>query len=103
MKKGIGVFVGILLAIGIFVGLSCIVVTGEDEYTLVRQFGKIDHVESEAGLSFKVPFVQTVDTLPKKVLLYDLAPSDVITKDKKTVSKTFTLSSKKKNNLTITI
>jgi membrane protease subunit HflC len=85
MKKGIGAFFGILLVIAIFVGLSCVVVTGEDEYKLVRQFGKIDHVESEAGLSFKVPFIQTVDTLPKKILIYDLAPSDVITRDKKTM------------------
>ena len=85
MKKIVGPLIGILIAIGLFIGFSCIVVTGEDEYKLVRQFGKIDHVESEAGLSFRVPFIQTVDTLPKKVLLYDLAPSDVITKDKKTM------------------
>lgn len=85
MKKIVGPLLGILIAIGLFIGLSCIVVTGEDEYKLVRQFGKIDHVESEAGLSFRLPFIQTVDTLPKKVLLYDLAPSDVITKDKKTM------------------
>lgn len=85
MKKIVGPLLGILIAIGLFIGLSCIVVTGEDEYKLVRQFGKIDHVESEAGLSFRVPFMQTVDTLPKKLLLYDLAPSDVITKDKKTM------------------
>lgn len=85
MKKIVGPLLGILIAIGLFIGLSCIVVTGEDEYKLVRQFGKIDHVESEAGLSFRVPFIQTVDTLPKKLLLYDLAPSDVITKDKKTM------------------
>ena len=85
MKKGIGAFIGFLAVIVVFVGLSCMVVTGEDEYKLVRQFGKIDHVESEAGLSFKVPFIQTVDTLPKKILIYDLAPSDVITRDKKTM------------------
>ena len=85
MKKLAGPLTGILIAIAIFLGLSCIVVTGEDEYKLVRQFGKIDHVEAEAGLSFKVPFIQTVDTLPKKILIYDLAPSDVITRDKKTM------------------
>ena len=85
MKKLAGPLTGILIAIAIFLGLSCIVVTGEDEYKLVRQFGKIDHVETEAGLSFKVPFIQTVDTLPKKILIYDLAPSDVITRDKKTM------------------
>ena len=49
MKKGMGAFFGFILVIAIFIGLSCVVVTGEDEYKLIRQFGKIDHVESEAG------------------------------------------------------
>ena len=77
MKKGIGFFAGFIIVVALFLGLSCMVVTGENEYKLVRQFGKIDHVQSEAGLSFKVPFIQTVDTLPKKVLLYDLTPKPI--------------------------
>lgn len=85
MKKGLGVFAGFIAVAALFLCLSCMVVTGENEYKLVRQFGKIDHVESEAGLSFKIPFIQTVDSLPKYIQLYDLAPSDVITKDKKTM------------------
>lgn len=85
MKKGIGFFAGFIVVVALFLGLSCMVVTGENEYKLVRQFGKIDHVESEAGLSFKLPFIQTVDSLPKYIQLYDLAPSDVITRDKKTM------------------
>ena len=85
MKKGLGVFAGFIVVVALFLGLSCMVVTGENEYKLVRQFGKIDHVESEAGLSFKLPFIQTVDSLPKYIQLYDLAPSDVITRDKKTM------------------
>ena len=64
---------------------SCIVVTNENEYSLVRQFGKIDHVVDEAGISFKIPFIQSVDTLPKQTMLYDLYASDVITSDKKTM------------------
>ena len=85
MKKGLGVFAGFIVVVALFLGLSCMVVTGENEYKLVRQFGKIDHVESEAGLSFKLPFIQTVDSLPKYIQIYDLAPSDVITRDKKTM------------------
>ncbi len=69
----------------LIIGASCIVVTNENEYSLIRQFGKIDHVVSQAGVSFKIPFIQSVDTLPKQTLLYDLSPSDVITSDKKTM------------------
>ena len=79
----------ILLVIVLFVllvaGASSIVITRENEYSLVRQFGKIDHVVSEAGVSFKIPFIQSVDTLPKQILLYDLPSSDVLTSDKKTM------------------
>ena len=64
---------------------SSIVITRENEYSLVRQFGKIDHVVGTAGISFKIPFIQSVDTLPKQILLYDLPSSDVITSDKKTM------------------
>ena len=74
----------ILLAL-LIVGASSIVVTNENQYSVVRQFGKIDHVVSDAGVSFKIPFIQSVATLPKQTLLYDLRPSDVITSDKKTM------------------
>lgn len=74
-----------LLLIALMVGSSCFVVTNENEYSLVRQFGRIVAVHDEAGVTFKIPFVQTVDKLPKQVMLYDLSPSDVITSDKKTM------------------
>lgn len=76
------IFLVVLLVIGL---LSSIVITAENEYSLIRQFGKVDHVITNAGISFKIPFIQSVDTLPKQTLIYDLAPSDVITKDKKTM------------------
>lgn len=69
----------------IFVGFSSLVITKENEYKVIRQFGKIDHVETKAGVSFKIPFLQTEATLPKCILVYDLSPSDVITQDKKTM------------------
>ena len=79
----------VLLAIIVFaiviVGASSIVITKENEYSLIRQFGRVDHVVSTAGVSFKIPFIQSVDTLPRQTMLYDLSPSDVITSDKKTM------------------
>ena len=74
-----------LLAVLLILGASSLVVTNENEYSLIRQFGKVDHVVAEAGISFKIPFIQSVDKLPKQTLIYDLAPSDVITSDKKTM------------------
>lgn len=73
-----------LLAL-LIVGGNSLVITYENEYSLIRQFGKVDHVVDQAGVSFKIPFVQSVDKLPKETLLYDLSSSDVITSDKKTM------------------
>lgn len=82
MKK---IILSVTILAVLIIGASSIVITQENEYSLVRQFGKIDHVVSESGISFKIPFIQSVDTLPKEILLYDLSSSDVITSDKKTM------------------
>lgn len=86
MKKVIAKFFLIIAVLAALVGLSgSLVVTRENEYKLIREFGRVNRVINKAGLSFKVPFIQTADTLPKQLLLYDLAASDVITMDKKTM------------------
>lgn len=83
MKKKIA---GIIIAV-VLLGLlgTSVVVTAENEYRLVRQFGRISRVIETPGLSVKIPFIQTTDTYPKQTLLYDLTPSEVITRDKKTM------------------
>lgn len=91
-KKVLHWFVGIVVVLLVVVGLNSIVITYEDEYTLVRVFGKIERVITEEGISFKIPFIEQTDTLPRQILLYDMAASDVITKDKKTmVTDTYVL------------
>lgn len=64
---------------------NSIVICREDEYKLIRQFGKVQRVVSVSGLTFKAPFIQSVDTVPKEILIYDLPASDVITSDKKSM------------------
>lgn len=64
---------------------SGLIITEQNEYKLVRRFGKVERVVENPGISFKVPFLETTQILPKETLLYDLAPSDVITRDKKTM------------------
>ena len=81
--KKIGILIGVS-AVVIAVGAS-VTVTQQNEYKLIRQFGKVDRVISSSGISFKIPFIESTQALPKETLLYDLAASDVITKDKKTM------------------
>ena len=81
--KKIGILIGVS-AVVVAVGAS-VTVTRQNEYKLIRQFGKVDRVISSSGISFKIPFIESTQSLPKETLLYDLAASDVITKDKKTM------------------
>lgn len=83
MKKKIVAAAAAVVLLVLFA--SSVVITAENEYSLVRQFGRISRVIDEAGLSVKIPFIQTTDTYPKETLLYNLTPSEVITKDKKTM------------------
>ena len=81
--KKIGILIGVS-AVVVAVGAS-VTVTQQNEYKLIRQFGKVDRVISSSGISFKIPFIESTQSLPKETLLYDLAASDVITNDKKTM------------------
>ena len=79
------IVIAIIAFIAVVVLLNSMVVTKENEYTLIKEFGKVERIVPNAGLSFMIPFIQTTDTLPKTMLLYDLTASDVITQDKKTM------------------
>ena len=80
--KNIAVIIGIA---ALALAGTSVTVTEQNEYKLIRQFGKVDRVISQPGISFKIPFIESTQSLPKETLLYDLAASDVITKDKKTM------------------
>ena len=83
--KGLKWIFAVLVIVLILLGCSCMVVTYPNEYAVVKQFGKIVSVRENPGLSMKAPFVQHVEKIEKEVLLYDLAVSDVMTKDKKSM------------------
>ena len=83
IKSTVIILTVILLVI---IGISASTFTvNSNEYAVVRQFGKVITIYDETGLQFKIPFVQSVDKLPKTKLIYDLPVSEVITKDKQTM------------------
>jgi membrane protease subunit HflC len=57
----------------------------EDEYRVVRQFGEIKRIVNEPGINLKIPFIQSVTTLPKSQMTYNVSEEEINTKDKKRI------------------
>lgn len=78
-----------VLLVGVILYSSSFVVTKPGEYNVVVQFGEIKRVEtsesSPYGVSLKIPFIQSVKTISSKLKISDLAASDVMTSDKKSM------------------
>jgi membrane protease subunit HflC len=84
-KRITGVLIIILLIAGIIILASSVVITKENQFSIIKRFGKIERVVKEAGLSLRTPFIETVNVIPKSIQYYDMPESDVITMDKKTM------------------
>lgn len=84
-KSIAGIIFLIIFIAAIILLSTTLVVTKENEYSIIKRFDKIERIIDSAGLSFKTPFVETVDKLPKSIQFYDVPTSDVITVDKKTM------------------
>ncbi len=86
MSKTLKILIPVVCAVLLIIVLAgSLVVTQANEYTIIRQFGAVVRIIDQPGLSLKTPFVQSASTLPKTEMLYDLAVSDVITSDKKSM------------------
>lgn len=82
-KAGRNVMVILISVFALVILSSSMVSTYNDEYKLVLQFGKVVRVIDTPGLSFKIPFIQTTQSIPNYEMIYDLVPSEVNTRDKK--------------------
>jgi len=80
-----------MFLIGLGVVLLVIVLSGsmfivkEGEYKVVLRFGEATRIHAEPGIKFKVPFVESVRTLPKYQKVYDSEPTTILTNDKKPI------------------
>ena len=71
-----------ILVLLILVGLNSMFTIEENQYACVVRFSKIIDIRDEAGLHFKVPFLDSVKYFSKATQLYDIPPSEVQTSDK---------------------
>jgi membrane protease subunit HflC len=75
------------LGVGLYVLTSAIYTVNEVEQVIVTQFGKpVGEPVTTAGLKVKVPFIQEINPIDKRVLEWDGNPSDMPTKDKLYIS-----------------
>ncbi|AZV44677.1 MULTISPECIES: protease modulator HflC [Peribacillus] len=77
-----GIFFIILIAL-LLILLTNVYIVKEGEYKVVRQFGEVVRIDKSPGLKFKIPFIQSVTTLPKYQMNYDVSEAEINTKDKK--------------------
>lgn len=77
------------IVLGVIVAATLLVVSGafytvdETKQVIITQFGKpVGEPKTEAGLKFKIPFIQQVNPVDKRILEWDGSPSNMPTKDK---------------------
>ena len=76
-----------IVAAGGYAAANSIYTVSEVEQVIVTQFGRpIGEPVTSAGLKLKLPFIQDVNPIDKRVLEWDGNPSDMPTKDKLYIS-----------------
>lgn len=87
MSQGKKAFGLVFLGITVFVLMSSVYTVNEVEQMIITQFGKpVGEPVTAAGLKVKIPFIQEVNPIDKRVLEWDGSPSDMPTKDKLYIS-----------------
>ena len=82
-KRWIVLALVVLLAL---VALDGTFTVQENEYACTVRFSKIIDTTGEAGLHFKIPFVDSVKYFSKATQFYDIPPSEVLTSDKQNMT-----------------
>ena len=80
--KGVKFIVPVILIIGFTIFQSLFIVQ-EISQAIVLQFGDPKKIVTKAGLNFKLPFIQNVVYLDKRILNLDNDPEEVIAADQK--------------------
>lgn len=72
-----------LVAAGLLAATTALFTVDQMQQAIVLQFGEARRVHTQPGLKFKIPFIQDVIMLEKRVLDFDLPPVYITTGDQK--------------------
>ena len=76
----------LILMLAAMLALNSMFTVRENEYACTVRFEKIIDTTDEAGLHFKIPFIDSVKYFTKATQLYDIPPSEVLTSDKQNMT-----------------
>ena len=82
MKRG-WTFIGIIVVLVLIAINMAFFTVDQTQQALVVQLGKPVGGIKEPGLHFRIPIVQEVIYFEKRLLIYDAAPAEILTEDKK--------------------
>ena len=82
MKKRTAIIILVLVLVYLL-GNMAAVITYPNQYKVIKTMGKISRVATEPGFSLRIPLVQSETTIQKSKQLYDIAPTEIYTSDKK--------------------
>jgi membrane protease subunit HflC len=83
MMKGIAGVFGVLVAIAAIVAYTSLFYVHQTEQALVLRFGEPRRIITDPGLEYKLPFVDTVVMIDKRILDLDNPAQEVIASDQK--------------------
>lgn len=83
-KRMIGLGIGAVIVLVLL--LSSLFVVKEGEYKVVLKFGEFSRVHETPGLKIRIPFIETVTSLPKYQKVYDSTPASILTLDQKPIN-----------------
>lgn len=81
-KSFISIFVVFVIAV---IALANVYVVKEGEYRVIRQFGEIKSIKDSPGLHMKIPFIQSLTTIPKYQMNHNLSEAEINTMDKRRI------------------
>ena len=85
--KNIVKIVALIVAVLLLFGLANSFYTvREDQYACVVRFSKIIETTADAGIHFRMPFLDSVKYFSKATQFYDIPPSEVLTSDKQNMT-----------------
>ncbi|MCG3146918.1 MAG: Modulator of FtsH protease HflC [Verrucomicrobiae bacterium] len=73
----------VVIAIGAVITAQTLFTVNETEQVIITQFGEFKRTVSSPGLTYKLPFMQTVNRFDRRILVSDAPHAEYLTQDKK--------------------